>query len=93
MGQTRLGWQERQADTSAMSLKTSIDRRQGEIFTALMAAQKRRGERATKICQTRATILARREFGESLVDIAKDLNMPYETVKTYAKLARRILRN
>jgi len=36
--------------------------------------------------------LARRELGESLFDIAADLEMPYETVKTYVKLARRALK-
>lgn len=93
LGQTRLGWQERQADITSMSIETFIIQRQREIFEALMATQKRTGgERATNICQTRATILARREFGESLKDIADDLKMPYETVKTYAKLARRVLK-
>jgi DNA-directed RNA polymerase specialized sigma24 family protein len=37
--------------------------------------------------------LARQEAGESLVDIAADLEMPYETVKTYAKQARRVLKS
>jgi CRISPR-associated endoribonuclease Cas6 len=32
-------------------------------------------------------------MGESLIAIAKDLEMRYETVKTYAKLARRALLN
>ena len=94
LGQTRLGWQDRQADISSMSIETFVIQRQREIFEVLMATQKRTGgERATNICQTRATILARREFGESLKDIAEDLKMPYETVKTYAKLARRVLKN
>lgn len=31
-------------------------------------------------------------MGESLQVIAQDLEMPYETVKTYAKLARRELK-
>jgi len=57
-----------------------------------MASQKRTGgERALKVCQTRACILARRETGESIEAIATDLQMPYETVKAYAKLARRLL--
>ncbi len=38
-----------------------------------------------------AKILARRELGESLEAIAQDLEMPYETVKSYCKLARRSL--
>jgi CRISPR-associated endoribonuclease Cas6 len=31
-------------------------------------------------------------MGESLQVVANDLQMPYETVKTYAKLARRALK-
>lgn len=93
LGQTRLGWQDRQADISAMSIENFIVQRQREIFEALMSKQKRTGgTRAKNVCQTRAIILARREFGESLKDIAEDLKMPSETVKTYVKLARKILR-
>ena len=94
LGQTRLGWQDQQADIATMSVETFITQRQEEIFEALMANQKRKGgERAHNICQTRAIILARREFGESLVNIAEDLKMPYDTVKSYAKLARRVLKH
>ena len=35
--------------------------------------------------------MTRRERGESLQDIAIDLDMPYETVNPYTKLARRAL--
>lgn len=59
-----------------------------------MKFQKRTGgTRALNISQTRATILARREFGESLQAIAVDLEMPYETIKTYIKLARKQLKS
>ncbi|MEL7246230.1 MAG: CRISPR-associated endoribonuclease Cas6, partial [Cyanobacteria bacterium J06573_2] len=51
------------------------------------------GTRAISVCEKRATILARRETGESLLDIATDLEIPYETVKTYIKLTRKILAN
>lgn len=63
-------------------------------LTNLFLAQRKRtgGDRANYIAQTWATILARREQGESLKVIATDLTMPYETVKTYAKLARRALK-
>ncbi len=57
-----------------------------------MATQKRTGG-AWNSCEIRATILPRQEFGESLQEIAADLEMPYETVKTYGKLARRALNN
>ena len=94
LGQTRVGWQDRQADISTLSVETFILQRQREIFEALMNKQKRTGgDRAKNVCQTRAIILARREFGESLKGIAEDLKIPHETVKTYAKLARRILRD
>jgi CRISPR-associated endoribonuclease Cas6 len=32
-------------------------------------------------------------MGESLQVVAEDLEMPYETVKTYVKLARRALKS
>ena len=88
-----MDWQDQQADISSMSIETFVIERQREIFEALMATQKRTGgERAKNICQTRSLILARREYGESLKDIAEDLKMPYDTVKSYAKLARRVLK-
>ena len=93
LGQTRLGWQVQKESIETMVVETLFAQRVGEIFEALMSTQKRpEGNRAKNICQTRATILARRELGESLVDIAKDLQMSYDTVKSYAKLARRALK-
>jgi CRISPR-associated endoribonuclease Cas6 len=63
-------------------------------LTATFVAMKKRtgGNRAQKSAETWATILARRELGDSLRDIAQDLELPYETAKTYSKLARRSLR-
>jgi CRISPR-associated endoribonuclease Cas6 len=37
-------------------------------------------------------LLARREKGESLQAIALDLELPYETAKSYLKLARKALK-
>ena len=37
-------------------------------------------------------ILARQENGEALGDIATDLALSYDTVKSYAKVARQTLR-
>lgn len=64
-------------------------------LTNLFFQQKKRqgGTRAQDSAKIWATILARYEFGESLQAIAIDLQMPYETVKTYAKLARRAINN
>jgi len=63
-------------------------------LTDVFIAQRKRtgGDRAARIAETWATILARREFGESLQAIAEDLEIPYETAKSYSKLARRALR-
>lgn len=93
LGQTRLDWlKEEDKNNEIPSLETILASRISQITDILMSKQKRTGgERAISVCQKRATILARREFGESLQDIATDLEMPYETVKTYAKLARRAL--
>ncbi|NJK51717.1 MAG: CRISPR-associated endoribonuclease Cas6, partial [Leptolyngbyaceae cyanobacterium SU_3_3] len=84
------GWSE-SAPTSA-TVEDILAQRIAEL-TALFMAQRRRtgGDRASQIAQTWATILARRELGEGLPAIAQDLEMPYETVKTYVKLARRAL--
>lgn len=55
-----------------------------------MSKQERTGvTRAINVCEKRAKILPRRETGESLQDIAIDLEIPYETVKTYIKLTKK----
>ena len=98
LGQTRLGWllpnsMSAQVPTAAPSIDVLLADRVAELtqtFTALR--QRTGGDRASKVAETWATILARRELGDSLLNIAADLEMPYETVKTYAKLARRMLK-
>jgi CRISPR-associated endoribonuclease Cas6 len=62
-------------------------------LTALFKSQRKRqgGTRAEDIAKVWATILARREAGESVRLIALDLALPFETVKTYLKLARRAM--
>ncbi|MBD2777288.1 CRISPR-associated endoribonuclease Cas6 [Iningainema tapete] len=91
LGQTRLGWIGK-TEPVANSVENVLAQRISELTSLLMSEQKRTGgSRAQSVCETRATILARREMGESLLAIAQDLEMPYETVKTYAKLARRAL--
>ena len=92
LGQTRWGWTEDIAADPPM-LQTVLADRIAELTEQFQSQRKRiGGDRATQIAETWATILARRELGESLQSIAQDLDMPYETVKTYAKLARRSLR-
>jgi CRISPR-associated endoribonuclease Cas6 len=94
LGQTRLGWLSKPNSIETLLAQALLTKRIEELTQVLMQGQKRTGgSRAIKVCHTRATILARQEAGESLVDIAADLEMPYETVKTYAKQARRILKS
>ena len=92
LGQTRVGWL--LADLPSVAVVESVLARRIAELTEIFVAQRKRqgGSRAREIAETWATILARRELGESLLDIAADLEMPYETVKTYSKLARRSLK-
>lgn len=94
LGQTRLGWLFDREEPATPSVEDLLAQRIDRL-TALFTAQRKRtgGDRAREIAETWATILARRELGESLQDISADLEMPYETVKTYAKLARAALKS
>ena len=94
LGQTRLGWLVESEKIEAISPQELLAERIAQVTAKLMSKQKRTGgTRAISVCEKRATILARRETGESLQDIATDLEIPYETVKTYIKLTRKILAN
>ncbi len=94
LGQTCLDWVEPESNTSSEGLTNLLPERI-EQLTAIFTAQRKRtgGDRAVKIATTWATILARREMGESLQVIAQDLEIPYTTAKTYVKLARRTLKD
>jgi CRISPR-associated endoribonuclease Cas6 len=94
LGQTRLGWLlDEEPAPAPITLETILAQRIA-VLTDIFTAQRKRtgGDRAAAVAQTWATILARRELGERLGAIALDLKMPYETVKTYVKLARRALK-
>lgn len=101
LGQTRRGPQKSNLHSAVrlrslqevLPVEDQLAQRIEQLTQMLMATQKRTGRtRAHSVCEIRATILARREFGESLQAIAQDLQMPYETVKSYVKLARRALK-
>lgn len=64
------------------------------VVDQLLIAQKKRtgGHRAQDSAGTWATMLARRELGESWQAIADNLAIPDETAKTYSKLAHRAVR-
>ena len=92
LGQTRLGWLVEKESIETIVVESLLAKRIEELYDCLMESQKRKGgKRASQVCKKRAIILARRELGESLSSIASDLAMPYQTVKTYLKLARRAL--
>lgn len=93
LGQTQRGWLN-EAEIAAVNPLQNLLAQRILDLTELFTAQRKRtgGDRASHIAETWATILARRELGESLQAVAEDLEMPYETVKTYVKLARRALK-
>ncbi|WP_414754269.1 CRISPR-associated endoribonuclease Cas6 [Anabaena sp. CCY 9910] len=93
LGQTRLDWVEQKPTTSAQLLENILAERIEELTEIFTAQRKRKGgDRTDKIAATWATVLARREMGESLQAIADDLEMRESTVKTYVKLARKALK-
>jgi CRISPR-associated endoribonuclease Cas6 len=64
-----------------------------ELSELFLAQRKRQGgSRAQHTAETWATILARREQGDDLSAIAQDMELPYETAKTYSKLARKAMK-
>ncbi len=95
LGQTIEGWHLNQAQSSELTSAQVLLAERIEELTDYFREQRKRtgGDRAQHIAETWATVIARRELGDSLQAIANDLEMPYETVKTYSKLARRSLRN
>ena len=97
LGETHLGWQvegEQILETAPTPIAQMALAERIEELSALFLSQKKRqgGDRAQYTADTWATILARREVGNSLGAIAQDMDLPYETAKTYSKLARRALR-
>jgi CRISPR-associated endoribonuclease Cas6 len=69
-----------------------IDARIAELEPQFVASRVRQGgERAKKIARVWATVIAHQEAGDSLKDVAEILQIPYESVKSYAKLARRAM--
>jgi CRISPR-associated endoribonuclease Cas6 len=93
LGQTRCGWLLESETFKTTTIEILLAQRIEQVSEILMNNHGQKpGANTLRICETRATILARQEFGESLQDIAQDMEMPYETVKTYAKLVRKLLK-
>lgn len=95
LGQTRLGWHPAVAAAPAPPSSQELLAERIAELTELFMGQKKRtgGDRARHSAETWATVLARRELGDSLGAIATDLDIPYATAKTYSKLARRAIKD
>ena len=94
LGETWLGWQEAENSITVPALQQILAERIEELTDLFLSQKKRQGgSRAQDTAQKWATILARREQGDSLAAIASDMDIPYETAKTYSKLARKALKD
>ena len=96
LGQTRLEWRDPERSCVAWVQSTIQEQtlaERVEVLTEQLMQQKKRrgGDRALQICETQAAIFARRELGESLQAIAADLDLSYETARTYSKRAKKLL--
>ncbi|MEM1255928.1 MAG: CRISPR-associated endoribonuclease Cas6 [Cyanobacteria bacterium P01_H01_bin.21] len=93
LGETQLGWHTSQAAPQVPTQQRLLAERMDELTEIFLSTKKRQGgRRAIDTAETWATILARREMGDSLQEIADDMELAYETAKTYSKLARRTMR-
>ena len=94
LGETIAGWHLKQAEAYEVPSAQALLAERIEELTELFRSRRKRtgGNRAQDVAEIWATILARRELGDTLQAIADDLEMSYETTKTYGKLARRSLR-
>ena len=93
LGETQLGWHTSQAAPQVPTQQRLLAERMDELTEIFLSQKKRQGgRRAIDTAETWATILARREQGDSLQEIANDMELAYETTKTYSKLARRAMR-
>ena len=93
LGETQLGWHTSQPAPQAPTQQRLLAERMDELTEIFLSTKKRQGGRhAIDTAETSASILARREMGDSLQEIADDMELAYETAKTYSKLARRAMR-
>ncbi len=104
LGHTQSGWTEAEQPLALPPLSTDpqtilitakaelVATRAQELEPLFLDLKKRQGgQRANKTAQIWAQIIARQEIGDSLRSIATDLEMPYDTVKKYAQLAKKNL--
>lgn len=95
LGQTVLGVEPGTPVLSAAELAAQMLGERIEMLQGIFLAQRQRqgGDRARRTAELWAVLLARRERGDALGEIAADLEIPYATAKSYVKLARRSLKD
>ncbi len=98
LGQTRLGWEAAASRKKQPLNSTTAPAPEGtaariaQLQPIFLASKKRQGgDRAAKTALLWATIIARQENGDTLQSISIDLELPYDSVKKYAQLARKYL--
>jgi CRISPR-associated endoribonuclease Cas6 len=104
LGHTQLGWIEAEQPlalpplpvdphTILITVKAELIATRAKALEPLFLDLKKRqgGQRANRTAQIWAQIIARQEIGDSLRSIAIDLEMPYDTVKKYAQIAKKNL--
>ncbi|MGD1862751.1 MAG: CRISPR system precrRNA processing endoribonuclease RAMP protein Cas6 [Leptolyngbyaceae cyanobacterium] len=93
LGETIAGWHLKETAVELPAAQALLAERIDELTAYFRELRKRTGGgRAQDIAEKWATVVARREQGDSLQAIADDMGLPYETAKTYGKLARRALK-
>lgn len=95
IGKDEVGNRKNEKELIAVTpIQEHLTKRITELTELFLQTKKRQGgDRAQNTATVWATILARRELGESLKAIAIDLDLPYETAKGYVKRARKTLDN
>lgn len=91
LGQTILG--KVASDSTSTIHQELLANRINDLSLLFLELKKNQNsDRSRNTANLWAVLLARREKGESLQAIALDLELPYETAKSYLKLARKALR-
>ena len=94
LGVTRLGWSDHWHDQIPPMADQLLGNRIATLTEVYKSQRKRQGkDRASNAAALWATVMARRELGDSLREIATDLDITYESAKTYSKLARKALQD
>lgn len=94
LGHTRAGWVSQWQDRMPAIAEITLADRIDELTAYFVAFRQKTARRQVReVAEKWAQVMARREIGDSLSEIATDMDVSYESAKTYSKLARRALRD